>query len=694
MQMPGDPRRGLGYTPDPATCQEPAGGTISTAQTDLAGDGRLSPARLQSSFDSALNRLARARPFAKARYREQVLELGRRLLAAPGGHDFVYQKAHALEAAGLFAGSDWEDPAVLSAGLVSNTLTCGDPLTVVLEMINEIRLLAIANGDCHHPGMVPDQARHFLTQVLALNLNRVLGAAGEVERARSSGMESLIAAHFEYLKDEVGLDDVLGKLIEEIWRILEQRPIQVDQIKAMIGQIAVAMNTSDRDFGETALGADRLISAAFNPTIGCREDPGLTIYAERLAAMDAAALQREAGGFARAMHDTGLVSDYQTVLLRWLVEHDCAHLLPAALGLSNTGIDALRCYEPLVHHLILEAVWPATSQTVYGLTMMLERGVLYVPPVAPALWRQSGMVIAEPTAARLRAAFGAAVAPRVMLLAGVINLLGLPLGVGQGNNPTCQVARALSMWAYGDPAYLLHLVAEAAAFDDVTTSFEGQPISAAAARESLPPLQLMDVDPVSVVLVPLLNAVYAEMGRRCADRGEDPHRWINPALHGWWVGREFHIAVDIGDGALVGFRRFLHGFWAAYHPLHNGNQPVIHPQPAGVAVTDSAARFVGWHAITILRVALDQSQVMRVYFFNPNNDGGQNWGNGVQVSTHGHGERNGESSLPFVDFASRLYIFHADPLQRVGVARVPEAELDAAMVMARDSWAAGRPERD
>jgi hypothetical protein len=86
--------------------------------------------------------------------------------------------------------------------------------------------------------------------------------------------------------------------------------------------------------------------------------------------------------------------------------------------------------------------------------------------------------------------------------------------------------------------------------------------------------------------------------------------------------------------------------------------------------------------------------VMRVYFFNPNNDGGQNWGNGVQVSTHGHGERNGESSLPFVDFASRLYIFHADPLQRVGVARVPEAELDAAMVMARDSWAAGRPERD
>jgi hypothetical protein len=249
------------------------------------------------------------------------------------------------------------------------------------------------------------------------------------------------------------------------------------------------------------------------------------------------------------------------------------------------------------------------------------------------------------------------------------------------------------MWSHSDPDYLLYLVAQAAAFDDVVMSFEGQRISGAAARAAQPPLFLMDVDPVSVVLVPLLNGIYEEMGRLCLGRGEDPHRWINRELHGWWVGDEFNIAVSVADGALVDHRAFLHRFWAAYHPLYNGNQPVIHPQPAGIAVTDSAARFIGWHAITLLRVALDQTREMRVYFFNPNNDSGQNWGNGVQVSTHGHGERNGESSLPFVDFASRLYIFHSDPLQRVGVADVPDAELDAAMTMARESWAAGRPER-
>ena len=68
-------------------------------------------------------------------------------------------------------------------------------------------------------------------------------------------------------------------------------------------------------------------------------------------------------------------------------------------------------------------------------------------------------------------------------------------------------------------------------------------------------------------------------------------------------------------------------------------EPVIHPQPAGIAVTDSNGMYLGWHAITIVRVGLDQSGEMRVYFFNPNNDSGQDLGLGIVVSTHGSGER-------------------------------------------------------
>jgi hypothetical protein len=134
----------------------------------------------------------------------------------------------------------------------------------------------------------------------------------------------------------------------------------------------------------------------------------------------------------------------------------------------------------------------------------------------------------------------------------------------------------------------------------------------------------------------------------------------------------------------------LRDFHAAYHPYYNGNQPLIHPQPAGVAVTDSAARFIGWHAITIQRVALDPENEMRVYFFNPNNDSGQDWGDGLLVGTAGKGERSGESSLTFKAFASRIYIFHCDPLEYGNPEGVPANDIEEVIGYVRRSWGATR----
>jgi hypothetical protein len=180
------------------------------------------------------------------------------------------------------------------------------------------------------------------------------------------------------------------------------------------------------------------------------------------------------------------------------------------------------------------------------------------------------------------------------------------------------------------------------------------------------------------------------MGRRCAARDEDPHRWINPEFHGWWTGRGFRIAVDVATGHLQNLNDFLRYFYASYHPYFNDNQPVIHPQPAGIAVTDTAGRFIGWHAITIQRVGLDPEQVMRVYFYNPNNDSGQDWGNGVVVSTAGSGERFGEASLPFEEFASRLYIFHYDALEPGNPDAVEQPLLDDITVLVHQSWGSAR----
>jgi len=135
---------------------------------------------------------------------------------------------------------------------------------------------------------------------------------------------------------------------------------------------------------------------------------------------------------------------------------------------------------------------------------------------------------------------------------------------------------------------------------------------------------------------------------------------------------------------------FLRHFYASYHPDYNGNQPLVHPQPAGVAITDSAARFIGWHAITILRATRDPEDVMRVYFYNPNNDSGQHWGGDVQVSTASKGERFGEASLPFEQFASRVYIFHFDPLERGEPAGVDEDELVRVVERVHQSWGRDR----
>jgi len=81
---------------------------------------------------------------------------------------------------------------------------------------------------------------------------------------------------------------------------------------------------------------------------------------------------------------------------------------------------------------------------------------------------------------------------------------------------------------------------------------------------------------------------------------------------------------------------------------------------------------------------------MRVYFFNPNNDSGQNWGQGITCSTHGNGEFRGEASLPVAEFTSRLYAFHYDPLELGDLSAIPDEEVARVMDLGYTSWAAPR----
>lgn len=636
-------------------------------------------------FDTALSRFAQARKADPKAPSAEVLESARHLIAVPGGLDALYARVADLESAGIFGKSDWSQPAILQPAIAVRTLRHGDSTTTTIEAISEIRLLAVASRDYFHSGISSEQARHFLTQVMALNLDLLSGQMSETDRERSHGLGAAVHALYLYLLDKLGYESILDNLVDEVWRLLAQRPVQTDSIKQMIIQIAEclfdpAIETKGMD------SAARLVSALFGPTKGCREDPGLDVYAKRLPTMGDVELFEEASAFARAMHATGLVSPYHPVFIRHL-RGDRDDLLSAALGLSTTGHEVLRTYQQLVHTLIDEAIFTETSQAVYGLALFLERGTLFSPPIAPALWRQLALPLSANTSEELTRAFGSAQPPRVHLLAGLLSLLGQPLGVGQGNNPTCQSVIGISMWACNDPDYLMQLVAWAARDDEVLTRFEGESVSSKGLEAGLAKEPALDVDAVSLVLVAHLDRIYMEMGRLCGERDDDLHRWINPEFYGWWVSHGFRVVVDISTGKLDDYEGFIRQFYACYHPYYNGNMPVIHPQPAGIAVTDSAARFVGRHAITIVRVALDPTGEMRVYFFNPNNDSGQDWGQGINCSTQNNGEIYGEASLPIAEFASRLYVFHYDPLELGDMDAVPASDVARVDELGRGSWA-------
>jgi len=643
--------------------------------------------RIVASLDSALEKLASTPDYAKGNHVGWVLDQARKLLGYPEGPGLLFKRAGRLDTAGLFAGTDWESPDTLQARFVPITFEEGDARLIALECLSELRMLAVAAGTYFHPRLSAEQAEHFLTQVLAFNLQSLFGISDETSRTRPGNVQRMLDYHLQYVASHIGFDNMLDHVVAEVWRLLRQRPIQITNIRQMVNHIAVCLFDPSVGLGTAARGAEQLVSALYGPTQNSREDPGLSVYEQRLSGLDDMALDAEAGSFSRAMHDSGLVSPYHATFLQFALERDDAELTARCLGLSSTGRDCLLCYRSLMMELATYAVFPENCQTVYGLACLLERGILYQGSIAAALWRQMKTPLHADVAALLSGLYGDSHDPGTFLMGGIISALGLPLGLGQGNNPACQSTRALSMWSYTDPAYLLQLVRWASRDNQVVMEFEGESLNSAYLYGGVVSQWSLDLDPLSLVLVPHLDRIYLEMGRRSAGRGEDPHRWINPEFHGWWVHRGFAIAVDTHTGKLQDIEGYIRTFYSLYNPLYNGNTPVVHPQPAGVAVTDSQARFVGWHAIAILRVAFDQEEVMRVYFYNPNNDSGQDWGNGVKVSTEGYGEQHGESSLPIDEFTSRLYIFHYDVTDwQLHTVKVPEDDITRVRQLVEKSW--------
>ncbi|MCB0584333.1 MAG: hypothetical protein KDD06_03260, partial [Phaeodactylibacter sp.] len=126
---------------------------------------------------------------------------------------------------------------------------------------------------------------------------------------------------------------------------------------------------------------------------------------------------------------------------------------------------------------------------------------------------------------------------------------------------------------------------------------------------------------------------------------------------------------------------------ASFHPQYNGGHHLIYPVPLGIFITDASATMLGYHAVSLLRIEQSPAGEWRAYFFNPNSEGRQNWGQGIHPTVSGNGEFHGESSVPVHQFASRVYAFHYNNLRLEGIEEnVPEAIVENVEKLARESW--------
>jgi len=641
-------------------------------------------ASLGEKLDKMLDKLEEAKPFAKSTYQTDVFQVAEVLVGSDDGMRILYDRCHRFEAAGLFSGGAWDNPAQLQPPLVVGSLKSMGVYPIV-EMLSELRMVAIAEARCTHPLVTAEDASQFLQEVMALNLEYIFPADSEEERVSGGPHRDSAVRLFALLADRIGLTFLRGKVVSELEQIAAQRPIVTTRIRRMI-EMAERIPHQEEDAATDAQLA-RFTEAVSAPSPLSREHPGLTQYRQFLFECDPETLTLEAMAFVEALSDTGLVAPHYAVLLRHVVARK-PEILTECLELSEAGQAECDTNADFVRQIIKVAVFPGTCQSILGIRNVLELGLLSRQEVRAGLDRLVALDLQPGVRRNLLAYRGRrdGVSANSVLLAGVLAVLGQPLGIGQGRNPTCQAARGISLWARCSPALLLQLIISAARDGIVESPFEGHTIKSdhgAAQNRGLD----LNLDPVSIVLVPHLDRIYEEMMKLVALRGEDGHKWVNPAFYGRWVPTGFaSVFADASMTTITDFPDFVRRFFATHHPAFNDGHILMYPNPVGICVTNGHGDYLGPHAVSIQRVAEGPNTGLRVYFFNPNNEGRQDWGFDVRPTVKGNGEFEGESSLPFDHFASRLYAFHYNPYEEGDAYAVPDEQVQAIEAASRESW--------
>lgn len=638
---------------------------------------------VKKHFESTLKELVTAKSFVKPRYLTRLFSSIETLLNTLEGLDLIYNNIPDLVGNGLLSDTPWDDPAKLVPSLVGGTLKAGGKATV-MESLSELRMSAIANGLFDDKRCSPASARIFLEDTLVQNLDLVFPDSTEELRSLSEHDRQKITVLFTYLSRQLSFPRIKDKLAEEIEMICVQRPILTQRVRSIIDLISKQLTLSDESAGDRML---RLyIRSVYEPTKTVQEVKKIGEYGHLLASLNQEDWIDEVKSMASIMMETGLCSCYHASLLGKVKDDD--EMVSLCLGLNETGKHQLSKHRSLVGKIIDMAVYPETCQCIYGLGRMLERGILDRSPVINGLKQlMDSSILPEVEHEILKSRDGVqGLSARSYLMADVISVLGLPLGVGQGMNPTCQGARGISLWSMIVPGKLLKMISRAVSENNLVFRFEGSMLDSSVLPQGMAASLDYHLDAVSIVLIPHLDKIYFEMMRICGNRSSDPHKWVNPALYGHWIPTGFASAYDPVTRTINNYDAFVRTFYITHHPDYNNGHNLVYPNPLGLFITSSAGALLGFHAITIIRVARVKDGEVRVYFWNPNNEGRQHWGNGVAPTVAGNGERHGESSLPFDQFVSRIYAYHYQTAGLQDLSVVNDQQVNRVIGMARNSW--------
>lgn len=604
------------------------------------------------------------------------------------GIAYLYEKIGALEKAEVFKGTPWNEPNKLVPTLVKGTLKSGHPNSS-FEILSELRMLAYAKGDIKSRKLSTEEAANFLEEVLVHNLEFVFQEPTEEARINMSDRElKKVQLLFKFLLEHSRLEGIKEKLAEEITIICEQRPVVTRAAREIISLVKKKLQLDTQSESDSIL--QMYVDELYAPSSGAREHQELDAYEAFLRQASPDVLAKEAYEIGKSMRSHGLVSSFHASLLLHLIAEEQDDLVPAAFNLSDTGEAEWYRHKKFVRKLIREIIHPYNAQCIYGFAKMLEKGLFSRQAVRAGLDNMRRIRLHSKTEEDIIQSIVQKhpdIKALQYLLGALIRILGQPLGVGQGNNPTCQSARGISMWSQHAPAKLINLVSTAATQNNLAFRFEGHELESNKLGKGLVEKMDYNLDAVSVVLVQNLDKIYNEMMRLASGRGEDPHKWVNPALYGQWIQVGFASVYNYLLNAIQDFKGFQRIFYAACHPDYNGGHRLVYPNPVGIYITSSRGDMLGFHAVSLLRVRRDPEGEMRAYFLNPNNEGRQDWGQGIKPSVYDHGEKHGESSLPFYQFASRVYAFHFNSLEtKQWVDKVPAQEIKKVEKLARESW--------